>query len=73
MAMQTKADRLRARGALQEALEKAGGRAALANLCGVRRQAIDKWLNRGQASHLRARLIERALGVPARDLRPDIF
>lgn len=33
--------------AISQAVEQAGGAIAAAKICGVRRQAVDKWVSRG--------------------------
>lgn len=62
------------RAALQEAVDIAGGQAALARLIGKRQNHIWNWLNRDQKVPAEVcRPIETATGVLAADLRPDIF
>ena len=51
---------------------KLGSQAALAELCRVSPQAISKWKASGIPPK-QVRTIEAATGIPARELRPDIF
>jgi DNA-binding transcriptional regulator YdaS (Cro superfamily) len=55
---------------LRRAAEAAGGKAALARLLGLSRQAVHRW-HRVPADRLDE--VERATGVPREVLRPDIF
>lgn len=58
------------RKALQEASKRAGGDAALAELLGVTRQAVDQWKRVPQHHVL---TVERLTGVPRHVQRPDIY
>lgn len=62
--------------ALQTAVDKAGGQAALASAIGVKQQNVWNWLNRneGRVPAEYCPLIERATGgaVRCEDLRPDV-
>ena len=58
--------------ALEHAIEKAGGQAALANLLGLKQQNVWNWLRRGNGVPLEhCALVEKTTGVPRWTLRPD--
>lgn len=57
---------------LLEAIEIAGGLSALGRELGVNRQTVYHWTRRGIPANW-ARAVEYATGVPAEDLRPDVF
>tara|TARA_R110000803_G_scaffold28011_10_gene65125 strand:- start:1433 stop:1651 length:219 start_codon:yes stop_codon:yes gene_type:complete len=69
----TDRQRRTAKGAMIRAILATGGKTKLAAVCGIRRQSVDKWIRRGYVSHLRCKTIEKATGIPAGTLRPDIF
>lgn len=52
------------------AVERAGGSRAVAREFGITRQAVEQW-EHCPAKHVRS--LERLSGVPASELRPDIF
>lgn len=54
-------------------LDKAGSQAALAELCGVRPQAVSRWVRKRRIPAAHCKLIEARLGVPAAEQRSDIF
>lgn len=56
--------------ALQTAIERAGGRAAIAAALGIKRQAIAQW---DRCPVARVLEVERISGVPRHFLRPDIY
>jgi hypothetical protein len=56
--------------ALRKAIERAGGKPALALALGVTRQTIQKWR---KVPVLRALEVERLTGVSRHDLRPDVY
>jgi DNA-binding transcriptional regulator YdaS (Cro superfamily) len=59
---------------IEKAVNTAGGQTALAGICGVKQQQVWNWINR--QGHPPARYcypIEAATGVPAVELRPDVF
>ena len=57
---------------LQQAVDRAGGQAALAAKIGVKQQHVWNWLNRpGYVPPEHCAAIETATGVKRRDLRPD--
>ena len=58
--------------ALTKAIARAGGVSQLARSLGVRQSAVSNWRNR-QVPADRCRAIERATGVTANELRPDVF
>lgn len=60
--------------ALRQAVEIAGGQAALARALGIRQPSVAKWLKNG-ISPERAIEVEHAVGgeVTRQHLRPDIF
>lgn len=55
---------------LQLAIDKAGGKAALARLLNIKVQAISQW---SDVPVKRILAIEAATGVPRRKLRPDLY
>lgn len=59
--------------AIERAVEKAGGQQALADLCGVKYQAVQKWIRGKRVPAERVLAIESATGVSRHDLRPDIY
>lgn len=61
-------ERNNAIGAKDLALEKAGGVTALARLCGVTRQSVQKW-DRIPQDHIRR--VSRELDIPLEDLLPE--
>lgn len=58
--------------ALTKAIANAGGVSRLAEAIGVRQSVVSNWRKR-QVPADRCRAIERATGVSAHDLRPDVF
>lgn len=58
--------------AIERAVEKAGGQQALADVCGVKYQAVQKWIRFGVPAE-RVLTIETATGVSRHELRPDIY
>lgn len=58
--------------AIERAVKKAGGQQALADICGVKYQAVQKWINNGVPAE-RVLMIETATGVSRHELRPDIY
>lgn len=61
--------------AIEKAVEAAGGRAALAEKCGVRYQAVEKWVRLNRVPAERVLEIEAATGgqVTRHELRPDLY
>lgn len=59
--------------AIGRAVERAGGQQALADACGVKYQAVQKWLRSKRVPAERVLTIESATGVSRHDLRPDIY
>ena len=59
--------------AVDRAIEAAGGRGKLAEACGVRYQAVEKWQRRGKLPAERVIAVERITGVPRGELRPDLY
>jgi DNA-binding transcriptional regulator YdaS (Cro superfamily) len=57
--------------AIERAIKKAGGQQVLADACGVKYQAVQKWLKRVPAERVLA--IESATGISRHELRPDIY
>ena len=57
---------------IKRAVLEAGGTSAMARACGVRPQAVSKWL-KGKAPSNRCVLIESLTGVSRYELRPDVF
>ena len=56
------------------AVERLGGnQSRLARLCGVRPQSVCEWVAKGKVPPIRAVQIERLLGIPRKDLNPEIF
>lgn len=58
--------------AIERAVEKAGGQQALADKCGVKYQAVQKWIRNGVPAE-RVLDIESATGISRHELRPDIY
>ncbi len=57
---------------IERAIKLAGGRTRLARLLQVTAQNVDYWLRRNCPGK-RAIEIERLLGVPRDEIRPDLF
>lgn len=57
---------------LEQAIEKAGGLSALANLIQTTPQAVLNWRKRGIPA-IRVLAIEQATGISRHELRPDIY
>ena len=57
---------------LDKVCKKLGSQAALAELCEVSPQAVTKWKSAGIPPK-QVRRIEAATGIPASELRPDVF
>jgi DNA-binding transcriptional regulator YdaS (Cro superfamily) len=57
---------------IQSAIEKAGGIQQLADLIGIRYQAVHKW-TRGSVPAERVLQIEQLTGVSRHELRPDLY
>jgi DNA-binding transcriptional regulator YdaS (Cro superfamily) len=55
----------------REAIQRAGGGAALARGCGVTRFAVNQWRRRGIPAD-RVGDVSRITGIPAAELRPDL-
>lgn len=58
---------------ISEAIQKAGGAAALANSLGLQRTAVTNWKMRGRIPAEHCRDIERITGISRHELRPDVF
>jgi DNA-binding transcriptional regulator YdaS (Cro superfamily) len=58
--------------ALEKAIEKAGGIAALASLIGVATSSPSMWKARGRVPAEHCPAIEKETGVRCEDLRPDV-
>jgi len=59
---------------LQRAIESVGGnQSRLARLCGVKPQSVREWIVKGSVPPKRAIQIEKLLGIPRKDLNPEIF
>lgn len=56
--------------ALERAIEKAGGPAALARRLGITVQAVGQW---DEVPPLRVLAVEEASGEPRHELRPDLY
>lgn len=59
--------------ALKQAIELAGGQTKLARAIGTTQGHVSQWLRRGKVPADKVLKIERATGVPAHKLRPDVF
>lgn len=59
--------------AIERAVERAGGQQALAEMCGVKYQAVQKWIRSKRVPAERVLTIESATGVSRHELRPDIY
>jgi len=58
--------------ALEKAIQKAGGVAALASRIGVAASAPSMWKTRGRVPAEHCPSIERETGIRCEDLRPDV-
>lgn len=59
---------------MAEAIEKAGGQAALARQLGIKQQTIFGWLHHSQQVPAeRVLAVEKVTGIPRHELRPDIY
>lgn len=58
---------------LQEAIDRIGGKAKLADALRVTRSAVSHWVKGGELPVKRVLEIERLTGVSRHKLRPDIF
>lgn len=58
---------------IERAVQAAGGQQALAEKCGVKYQAIQKWLRTKRVPAERVLAVEAATGVSRHELRPDIY
>ena len=59
---------------LERAIKSVGGnQSRLARLCGVKPQSVREWLVKGIVPPKRAVQIEKLLGIPRKELNPEIF
>lgn len=59
---------------LSRAIDSVGGnQSRLARLCGVKPQSVREWLVKGRVPPKRAIQIEKLLGIPRKELNPEIF
>lgn len=59
---------------IAQAVERLGGnQSRLARLCGVKPQSVGEWVAKGKVPPIRAIQIEKLLGIPKKDLNPEIF
>lgn len=60
--------------ALKRAVDKAGGQSAFGRLCGKPQGTVWYWLNKSQELPPEfVRAVSEATGIPAHELRPDVF
>lgn len=60
--------------ALEEALRRAGSQSALARILGIKQPSVHKALRaKRQVSAEEAVVLERELGIPRHESRPDLF
>lgn len=59
--------------AIDKAIQAAGGQQALAEKCGVRYQAVQKWARLNRIPAERVLAIETASGISRHELRPDLY
>lgn len=61
--------------AIKKAVEIVGSQSALAEILGVRPQAVQQWVAAGSVSHKRVIAVEKATGgiVSRQELRPDLY
>lgn len=59
--------------AIGKAIEAVGGIQQLADLVGIRYQAVYKWSVRGTVPAERVLRIEQLTGISRHDLRPDLY
>lgn len=59
---------------MKKAVESVGGQVALASACGVKYQAVQRWLRAGCPAE-RVLCVEKAVAgaVTRHDLRPDLY
>lgn len=57
----------------QRAVRIAGGQSELARRLGLSPQAVQQWVEADRVSHKRVLRVSRLTGVPAHELRPDLF
>jgi DNA-binding transcriptional regulator YdaS (Cro superfamily) len=58
---------------IQDAITKAGSQAKLARLLDTTPQTVNSWIARKRVPLERAIQIERVLGIPKEQMRPDVF
>lgn len=58
--------------AASRAIQVAGGGAALAKACGVRKEAVQQWKSAG-IPPLRAQQVAAVTKLPLHEIRPDIY
>lgn len=58
---------------LKKAIKTAGNMSRLARACNIKPQSVRGWLLRGEIPVKRCKEVERATGIPVRELRPDYF
>lgn len=58
---------------IQQAIAKAGGSKALADMFRIKRQAVEKWASENRVPADRVLRIEEFTGISRHDLRPDIY
>ncbi len=58
---------------LKRAIEAAGNMSKLARACNIKPQSVKGWVQRGEIPIKRCKDVERATGVPRKELRPDYF
>ena len=59
--------------AVDKVIEKLGGRPAATRAIGISPQAMQKWVNSGRVPVERVLAVSKLTGIPASELRPDIF
>ena len=58
---------------LMKAIAKAGSMSRLARACNIKPQSVRGWILKGEIPIKRCKDVERATGIPLRELRPDYF
>lgn len=59
--------------AIDEAVKRVKTQARLAELCGVRPQAVQRWVRTGSVPPRRVKQVSAVTGVSRTSLRPDLY
>jgi DNA-binding transcriptional regulator YdaS (Cro superfamily) len=58
---------------IERAIEAGGGVNALARALGIHHVSVIRWRHRGRIPAERVRQVSQITGIPAHELRPDLF